>query len=95
MKKWVLHYVLFIFLLLTGLIQTISGFLLWLVIPGGHRGFINLSGRVTQVLWSRYTWIELHDWTAVALAVLVIIHIVLHWKWIVQTTRKAIGVQSS
>jgi hypothetical protein len=93
MKKWIQHYVLFIFLFLSGFIQAVSGFLLWLVIPGGHRGFGGpLQG---QVLWSRYTWIEIHDWTAVALAVLVILHIILHWKWIVYATKKVIKPQSS
>jgi cytochrome b561 len=96
MKKWLKHYILFIILLLLGLIQAISGFLLWLVIPGGHRGFgIAPSGQLTgDFLWSRYTWIEIHDWTALALLVVVIIHIILHWKWIVYMTKKILGIQS-
>jgi cytochrome b561 len=93
MKKWIKNYILFIFLLLSGLLQAISGFLLWLVIPGGHRGF---GGAFQgQVLWSRYTWIEIHDWTAVALVVLVILHIILHWKWIIYMTKKTLRIQSS
>ena len=31
---------------------------------------------------SRHTWIDIHDWVAVALVVLVVVHVVLHWKWI-------------
>jgi cytochrome b561 len=90
MKNWLKHYILFVILLLLGFIQVISGFLLWLVIPGGHRGFG--IGQVTgDLLWSRYTWIEIHDWTAVALVVVVIIHIILHWKWIVYMTKKITG----
>jgi hypothetical protein len=97
MRKWVKNYVLFIIMLLLGLTQAVSGFLLWLVIPGGHRGFgISPGGQlsVATVLWSRYTWIELHDWTAVALVVMVIIHIALHWKWIVNMAKKTMGIQS-
>jgi len=91
MKKWFVNYVLFVFLLLLGLIQAISGFLLWLVIPGGHRGFG--FGQVTgDFLWSRYTWIEIHDWTAVLLVGVVIIHIIIHWKWIISTTKNIIGM---
>jgi cytochrome b561 len=96
MKKWSLNYILFILLLLLGLVQAISGFLLWLVIAGGHRGFgISRGSQPTELLWSRYTWIEIHDWVAVALVVLVIIHLILHWKWIVYTTKKIMGTQSS
>ncbi|MGD1120146.1 MAG: DUF4405 domain-containing protein [Dehalococcoidales bacterium] len=91
MKKWVIKYILFILLLLTGLIQAVSGFLLWLFIPGGHRGF-GIHPVQGQILWSRFTWIEIHDWTAVALVIIVIIHIILHWKWIFLTTKKMLGM---
>jgi cytochrome b561 len=93
MKKWIKNYILFVLLLLCGFVQAVSGFLLWLIIPGGHRG-LSRSGQITEVLWSRYTWIEIHDWVAVALLVLVIIHIILHWKWIIFMTKKAMGIQS-
>jgi hypothetical protein len=92
MKKWRVNYILFAVLLLLGLIQAISGFLLWLVIPGGHRGFG--IGQVTgDFLWSRYTWIEIHDWTAFALVIVVIVHIIVHWKWILETSKKIIGTR--
>ncbi len=92
MKKQVLHYVLLVLMLLLGFIQAVSGFLLWLVIPGGHRGFGigQISG---DFLWSRYTWIEIHDWTALALVIVVIFHIILHRKWIIQTTKKILTNQ--
>jgi hypothetical protein len=96
MKKWIKNYVLFVIMLLLGLVQAISGFLLWLVIPGGHRGFVRIGQLANiTVLWSRYTWIEIHDWTAVALVVMVIIHIILHWKWIIYMTKKSMGIQSN
>jgi len=92
MKRWLKNYILFVILLLLGFIQAISGFLLWLVIPGGHRGFG--TGRlIGDFLWSRYTWIEIHDWTAVALVIVVIIHIIIHWKWILYMTKRMIGIQ--
>ncbi len=92
MRKWLRNYILFIIMFLLALFQGVSGFLLWLVIPGGHSGFG--IGRGAQLdystfLWSRYTWIELHDWVAVALVVMLIIHLIRHWKWIVYTTKKA------
>lgn len=90
MKKWFIHYSLFILLLLSGLVQAVSGFLLWLFIPGGHRGF-GIHPVQGQILWSRYTWIEIHDWNALALVVLVLVHLVLHWRWILVATRKIVG----
>ena len=74
MKKWVFSYILFALLLILGFIQAVSGFLLWLVIPGGHRGFgIEISDQITgDFLWSRFTWIEIHDWAAFALVIVVL-----------------------
>jgi len=55
----------------------------------GGRGLITEA----TFLWSRDTWIVLHDWVAVALLVVVVLHLVLHWKWIVYTTETFCGQQ--
>lgn len=67
------------------LVETITGFVLWLIIPrgGGKRGLTEES-----FIWSRDTWIDLHDWFAVALLAVLVIHLILHWKWIVYMTKK-------
>ena len=90
MKQWIKNYVLFVIMFLLALFQAVTGFLMWLVIPGG--GFRGGRGLVTgdsTFIWDRHTWIDLHDWTAVALLVMVIIHLILHWKWIVYMTKKS------
>jgi hypothetical protein len=94
MKKWATNYILFILMLLLALFQAVSGFLLWLVIPHGqgYRGGRGLE-LTSSFLWPRDTWIDIHDWTAVALLVMVIIHLILHWKWIVYTTKKVFSFQ--
>jgi hypothetical protein len=91
MKKWVQNYILFIIMFLLALLQAVSGFLLWLVIPGGqgYRGGRGVELADSTFLWSRHTWIDLHDWVAVALVVMVIVHLILHWKWIVYMTKKS------
>lgn len=71
------------------LLEALSGFVLWLVLPhvGGYRG-----GRGTAVvdtfIFSRNTWLGLHDWTAVVLVLGILLHVVLHWKWITCIVRK-------
>jgi cytochrome b subunit of formate dehydrogenase len=80
MKKSETLFILAVVLTLLGLIEGITGFILWFAIPegGGGRG-------VEKVFWtlSKNTWIDIHDWAAVALLALVIIHIILHWRWVV------------
>jgi hypothetical protein len=86
MRKATRHYILALVMALLALFQALSGFVLWLVLPRG--GYMGGRGTAESTfLWTRDGWINIHDWTAVALAVIVIIHIVLHWGWIVRMTR--------
>ena len=97
MKKWVWNYILFIFLFLLGLCQVISGLVLWLALSSGA----GLKGAKGQgdidtgsfLSWTRHEWIDFHDWTALALIVVVVIHLILHWKWIIYTTKKVFTFQ--
>jgi hypothetical protein len=81
MKKSECLFILAVLMFLAGLIEAVSGFILWLVIPRGT----GKSGLEEQAFWgmSRDGWVGWHDWAAVALVVIVIIHVILHWKWIV------------
>jgi len=79
---------------LLGLAEAISGFVLWLGFPtgggGGGRGWGGGGGGLGSLtFWelSKHTWIDIHDWVAVALVVLVIIHVLLHWKWIIRMAK--------
>lgn len=86
MRKVTQNYILFVLLFILGLFQAVSGFIMWFILPhgGGSRG---TSVDSTFLALSRTTWQVLHDWVAVALMVVVVIHIIIHWKWIVRMTR--------
>jgi len=85
------NYIIFFILVLLALFQTVSGFILWLVLPRGGGGYMGGRGTATQAtfLWERHTWVDLHNWVAVALVVVVVIHVVVHWRWIVYMTKRA------
>jgi len=69
------------------LVEAISGFVLWLL-PGGYQGGRNPRyGRT--LIFSHDSWLLLHDWFAVLMTVGILIHIVLHWKWITCAARNA------
>ena len=74
MRKSTINYLIFMAQAIAAILLGISALLLWQFFP---RGFLE----------SRQLWVDIHKWTGVALAVLVIIHIVLHWKWLVRMTR--------
>jgi hypothetical protein len=71
-------------LLVLGLAEAVSGFVLWFALPSG-------SGRrgLESAYWglSRHSWISIHDWVAIALTAIVIIHLLSHWKWVVNMGR--------
>ncbi|MBN2077155.1 MAG: DUF4405 domain-containing protein [Dehalococcoidales bacterium] len=82
-KYWILTVVLGIL----GFIEALTGFALWLGFPEGGSGAGRLYGGVSNLsFWglTKHTWIDIHDWVAVALVALVLVHIVLHWKWIIR-----------
>lgn len=97
MRKWAWNYILFILLFLFGLCQAVSGFVLWLVLSTGQglqggRGLVD-TDTGSFLSWTRHEWIDFHDWTALALVVLVVVHLILHWKWIIYTTKKVVTFQ--
>ena len=82
-KYWILA----VGIALLGLAEAVSGFVLWLGFParggGDGRGLGGGGGLGNLTFWeiSRHTWIDIHNWVAVALVVLVLVHVILHWKW--------------
>ena len=87
MKKWVQNYILFGIMFLLALFQAVSGFVLWLALPcGGGRG-----GGGGTFLFSRDVWLTMHNRAALVLAAIVIVHIILHWGWIVRMTKSYFG----
>jgi hypothetical protein len=81
MKKSTLLYLLVVVLGLLSLLLTVSSAMLWLVFP---RGFY-----AVRVLWA-----DIHKWGGLALGVGVLIHVLLHWKWLLRKTRRYLGLGS-
>ncbi len=59
---------------ITFLITTITGFLLWLVIP--HKLEMAFLG------FSRGVWVAAHICSGVVVLIIIVIHIVWHWDWL-------------
>ena len=81
MKKANALFLMAVILSLLGVVEVVSGFVLWFALPHG-------GGRwsTTQVFWglTRDTWLGVHNWVGVALMVLVLAHLLAHWKWIIR-----------
>jgi uncharacterized membrane protein YphA (DoxX/SURF4 family) len=83
------NYVLVVILFLLGIVEIVSGFVMWLVLRGGQ-GYMGGRGLDSEAtfLWSRDTWIDMHAVVGVILVVVVVIHLILHRKWILRMTKR-------
>jgi len=80
------------------LLEAFSGFVLWLAVSGGDGfgggpGGAERPGPGAFLSVTRSDWIDIHDWAGVALLVIIGLHIVLHWRWIVQVTKRVFAVE--
>ncbi len=82
MKRNVLHY-----LVDTGLVITLIISFTTAIIK--FPGFLSKIG-VNQGSFPMYIISVIHDWNGIVMGTLVMVHIVLHWKWIVAMTKKMV-----
>ncbi len=51
-------------------------------------GFGPTGNCVSFMEMTRYDWIKIHNWAAVVLSIVITLHIILHWSWIIETTKR-------
>jgi len=93
-----INYILDVILLFSILFILMSSYILWFVLPRGiglhgtpfciGEGYGGSGNWMTVWSWQRFTWIEIHIWASVALVMVILLHVILHWSWIVETTKR-------
>ncbi|MEM7682577.1 MAG: DUF4405 domain-containing protein [Planctomycetota bacterium] len=83
MNRNTLNYVVDGVLALLGLAVAATGLLIGFVMPPqtGAKG-------LTLLGLTRHGWGSLHTWMGVAIVLLVLLHLALHWNWVCATTRR-------
>ncbi|MFH1770647.1 MAG: DUF4405 domain-containing protein [archaeon] len=76
------NYIVDAFLAVSFLVSASIGLLMFFKFPSGEK-----TGRL--LFWGipRHTWGDIHAWSGIAMATVVLIHLILHWKWIVCMTK--------
>lgn len=95
MRKGAVLYSIAVSAFVAFLLEVFSGFVLWLALEGGDgfrggRGGSQPPGGDEFLAVTRNQWIDIHDWAGVALLVIVGLHVVLHWRWILTMSRRAL-----
>lgn len=88
MSRTLVNYLVVCLLFLDGLGLAVSGFIQWLILPGGGGGRGGGYAAGAGFVFSRHTWTDIHIWLAVIFMGLAAVHIALHWRWILQVTER-------
>lgn len=83
MKKAKFNYLINVLMAIFFLGTTISSLVLFFFLPGGQRrgSYQEFFGIL------RHDWITFHNWCGLILIFLIVIHLILHWRWIAETTK--------
>jgi preprotein translocase subunit SecY len=82
-KNWWIDAALFI----SAIVAALSAIYFLFLPSGGFQGGRNPLYNI-QVLFSRQTWDDLHTWGGIAMIVAAIIHLIIHWTWVVSMSRR-------
>jgi len=86
-----LNFVVDAMILIAFLAATVSGIVLLTMSHVGYQGGRNPDfGRVVLLL-THEGWNDLHVWGSLAMIAGIIIHLVLHWRWIVCMVKRFVG----
>lgn len=74
------------------MVDCFSGFVLWLMLPRGALDYFYMLQGGGRTFWGlqRNVWLDIHVWVSVSIAAIVIIHIILNWRWVVELSKRII-----
>ena len=81
--NWYIDAVLF----LGALLAVLTGIYFFFYPLGGYMGGRNPDYGVI-IFFARETWEVLHDWTGIAMIAAALVHVAIHWKWILGTFKR-------
>jgi hypothetical protein len=93
MRRAALLYWIAVAALLALLLEAASGFILWIALPRGDGfRFRGAGSRAAHESFgfTRETWLDIHDWAGIALIVILLVHLLLHWRWVLSVTRRVL-----
>jgi cytochrome b subunit of formate dehydrogenase len=70
--------------------SALSGVVFLFAGSGGYQGGRNPSFQTEMLGIERSVWSDLHTWVGLVMIVGVVIHLVLHWNWIVCMTKRMV-----
>jgi len=91
-NKGKLNFVVDAIILVAFIAATISGLVLLTMPQGGFRGGRNPDFYQAVLFLDRSTWNDVHTWGSLGLIAGIVIHLALHWTWIVCMVKNTLGL---
>ena len=88
MSKTQLNYLLDAVIAVAFIASTLSGIVFLFAGSGGYQGGRNPAFQTEILGIGRAIWSDLHTWVSLVMIAGVLIHLVLHWDWIVCMTKR-------
>ena len=76
-------------LFFTSMIAVVSGIYFLFFPDGGFKGGRN-SYYGIQIIFFREGWEWIHTWISLGMVVIALFHLLFHWKWVVNTTKRVV-----
>lgn len=82
------RYIAVITLFILAAFQGLSGCVLWLIMPRGVGDLTLAKAGIGRTFWGlqRNIWVDLHAWIAALMVAIIVVHLIIHWRWIVNVT---------
>jgi cytochrome b561 len=92
-KKVAEQYVASIALFVLFALDCFSGFVVWLILPRGSLDYYNMLSGSGRTFWGlqRNVWVDIHAWLATLIVAIIIIHIILNWRWLISVSKKILN----
>lgn len=87
-SKAKVNYLLDVVIALAFILSVISGMVFLFAGDGGYQGGRNPGFQTEMLGIARSVWSDLHTWVSLVMVAGVLIHLLLHWNWIVCMTRR-------
>jgi len=86
MGKAKINYSIDLLMIIFFVINSITGLIIFFFLPSGVRkgSYQEFLGIIKQ------NWLDVHNWAGILLILMVAIHLILHWNWIVCMTKSLI-----
>ena len=91
MNKVKLNYALDAVIALAFLMSAITGVAFLVMGSGGYQGGRNAYFATALIGLDRAIWSDLHTLASLVMIAGIVVHLVLHWNWIVSTTRRMLA----